>query len=381
MKIDQETYYNRQVLLPEIGFEGQRKLSDARVVVIGAGGLGSPVLEYLCRAGVGKIGIVDFDDVHQTNLHRQSLYTTVDIGKRKVGCAQTRLQEVNPFVDVLTHPARISPDNILDIIRDYDIVVDCTDNYPTRYLINDACVLSGKPLVSGAIYRFEGQVTVFNYENGPTYRCLFPNFPTESSKTNCSTAGVIGTLPGFVGILQANEVIKIILRLGDVLSGKILLINALTLNTRTLEFGKTDSFNYQSVLKDSILTHAFYDAICDTDESTINLGELEGLIQKDPSLALIDVREIGETPIWNYHNVFQLPMSTLNIDQLPQAKTLVVFCKSGMRSAKVCTDLKTQIETKNIYNIGGITPELIELWEKFQQQKIALDQEPSMQDS
>jgi len=220
--------YNRHIMLPEIGPEGQEALKKAKVLVVGAGGLGCPVLQYLSAIGVGKVGILDFDKVDEENLQRQVLYGLHDLGKLKAIIAKTRLQQLNPLVDYETINIPLDKTNALEIIQQYDIVVDATDNYPTRYMINDACVILNKTMVYGSIYKFEGQISVFNYNNGPTYRCFYPIPPDNQEAPDPSEIGVIGVLPGIIGSFQANEVIKIIIEKGEILSGKLLVINILT---------------------------------------------------------------------------------------------------------------------------------------------------------
>ena len=228
--------YNRQILLPEVGKTGQQKLTDAKVLVIGAGGLGCPVLQYLTAAGVGKIGIVDGDFVSLSNLQRQILYTTQDVGKLKVDCAKNRLQSQNDTIEIETFPFPITARTAEEIIAQYDVVVDGTDQIHTRYMLSDACVLLGKPLVYGAIHKFEGQVSVFNFNNSPTYRDLFPAPPLPESVPTCNEVGVLGILPGIIGINQANEVLKIIIGYGEVLAGKLWMFNAKTNATQIIEF-------------------------------------------------------------------------------------------------------------------------------------------------
>lgn len=235
--------YQRQLQLKEFGSSGQQKLKQSKVLVIGAGGLGCAILQYLAAAGVGHIGIVDFDRVNASNLHRQVLYTTEDIGKLKVDCAIRQLSKQNEFIELLGFSLELSNKNAIDIFSAYDIIIDGTDNYTTRYMINDACILLNKPLIYGAIYRFEGQVSVFNYtskanEKGPTYRCLFPEPPSTDTSLNCSVSGVLGVLPGIIGIMQANETIKIITGIGDVLSGRLMVINTLSMQTDIISFDR-----------------------------------------------------------------------------------------------------------------------------------------------
>ena len=233
--------YNRHIIMPEIGSEGQEKLKAAKVLVVGAGGLGCPVLQYLTAAGVGTLGICDFDFVDESNLQRQILFATTDIGKPKAKVAAEKLAAQNPFVRFNIHNTMLTKDNALELFSKYDIIVDGSDNFPTRFMVNDACVISGKPLVFGAIYKFEGQVAVFNYQNGPTYRCLVPEQPDSSEMLSCSQIGVIGVLPGIIGSYQANEVIKIITGAGEVLSGKLLIIDTLKMEHNILTIQRNDS--------------------------------------------------------------------------------------------------------------------------------------------
>lgn len=236
--------YQRQMQLQELGISGQKKLKQARVLVVGAGGLGCAALQYLVAAGLGKIGIVDFDTVSLSNLHRQVLYTTKDVGQSKVACAINRLSEQNEYVDLKGFEIELNNTNAIEIFSEYDVVIDGTDNYATRYIVNDASVLLDKPLVYGAIHRFEGQVSVFNYHagglQGPTYRCLFPEPPLQDAFLNCSETGVLGVLPGIIGCMQANEAIKIITGIGEVMSGKLMFFNALTMHSQTILFDRND---------------------------------------------------------------------------------------------------------------------------------------------
>ena len=232
--------YSRHILLDKIGLEGQEKLKGAKVLVIGAGGLGCPVLQYLTAAGVGTIGIIDFDIVDETNLQRQILFTVNDVGVNKAEAAENRLRQLNPYVRFNIYPERLTTKNALNLFSEYDIIVDGTDNFSTRYLVNDACVITGKPLVYGAIYKFEGQVAVFNFNGGPSYRCLFPEPPKSGSVPNCSEVGVIGVLPGLIGTQQANEVIKLILEIGEPLSGKLLTYNSLDNSFFTLKVNRSE---------------------------------------------------------------------------------------------------------------------------------------------
>ncbi|MCB9186732.1 MAG: HesA/MoeB/ThiF family protein [Flavobacteriales bacterium] len=232
--------YDKQIALPEVGETGQQKLAEAKILVVGAGGLGCPALQYLAAAGVGNIGIVDGDVVNETNLHRQVLYTNSDVGKPKVEVAAERLKQLNPEVEIHTFSEFLTAGNAMDIVSNYDLIVDATDNFAARYRINDVCLKLDKPFVYGAIHRFEGQVSVFNYKGGPTYRCLFPDKPAENQIPNCNETGVLGVLPGIIGTYQATEVLKIILGIGEVLSGKLMTLNLLTNSTRTFEVSRND---------------------------------------------------------------------------------------------------------------------------------------------
>lgn len=232
--------YNKQIALPEVGEAGQQKLAEAKVLVIGAGGLGCPALQYLVAAGIGTIGIVDGDVVNETNLHRQVLYTKSDVGKPKVKVAAERLYQLNPEVKINTYSEFLTAKNAMDIVANYELIVDATDNFAARYRINDICVKLDKPFVYGAIHRFEGQISVFNYKGGPTYRCLFPDKPAENQIPNCNETGVLGVLPGIVGTYQTTEVLKMILGVGEVLSGKLMTLNLFTNSNQVFEFSRNE---------------------------------------------------------------------------------------------------------------------------------------------
>jgi molybdopterin/thiamine biosynthesis adenylyltransferase len=235
--------YSRHLLLSDIGVSGQEKLKSGKVLVVGAGGLGCPVLQYLTAAGVGNIGVIDFDAVDLSNLQRQILYSTNDVGTNKALAAKNRLESLNPLIEITAYPYQLTNKNALELFAKYDLIVDGSDNFSTRYLVNDACILTGKTLVYGAIYKFEGQVTVFNYQDGPSYRCLFPEAPQQGSVPNCSEVGVLGVIPGIIGVYQANEALKIILGIGTVLSGKLLVIDALNNSQLELNIQKITRAN------------------------------------------------------------------------------------------------------------------------------------------
>lgn len=365
-------YYSRQLLVDEIGLSGQEKLKTAKVLVVGAGGLGCPVLQYITAAGVGEIGIIDGDTVETPNLHRQILFNTESIGNNKAIEAKSKLDLLNPFITIKAFSYRMSVDNALEIIKEYHYVVDCTDNYETRFLVNDACVLLNKPLIYGSIYRFEGQVSVFNYKNGPTYRCLFPEAPTQESTTNCSHSGVIGVLPGIIGVLQASEVIKIITGIGEVLSGKIMVFNALTNSSDFFELQRNSQIDYSSMQKNGELNQENYkNTFCTTNQVQILEISKEDLLQEmdDENFLFLDIRKYGETPIFNHEKVIQIPLVDLkeNINKIPRTEQVIVFCKSGMRSSKAVEILKNEYFFDNVCNLSkGINTQFIESWQKKQ---------------
>ncbi|GAC1532550.1 MAG: molybdopterin-synthase adenylyltransferase MoeB [Sediminibacterium sp.] len=325
LSAEEQQRYHRQIILPEIGMKGQLLLRAAKVLVIGAGGLGCPVLQYLVAAGVGTIGIADGDKIEISNLQRQILYTSQDIGCYKAETARLKLQPLNPFVNLTAYPAEVTRDNALSLIQEYDIVVDGTDNFTTRYLLNDACVLLNKPLVFGSIFKFEGQVSVFNYQDGPTYRCIFPEPPQADEAPNCAAIGVVASLPGIIGTLQANEVIKIITGAGEVLSGRLLVIDALGMHTQSFRFNAVAANKTISKLGD-------YAYDCETEHAVISYDELQQLLQKE-YIQLIDVREPEEHTAFNIGGQ-NIPLGTLVscYDQLNATGTLVLYCASGTRS-------------------------------------------------
>jgi len=340
--------YSRQTMLPEIGIAGQELLAAARVLVIGAGGLGCPVLTYLTAAGVGTIGIADGDIVSITNLQRQILYGTADIGNGKAVTAAKRLKEQNPDINIIVHECFADSSNILDLIAGYDIVVDGSDNFDTRYLVNDACVMTGKPMVSGAIYRFEGQVSVFNYKGGPTYRCIFPEPPGAGESPNCAEIGVVATLPGIVGTIQANEVIKMITGAGEVLAGRLLVIDALTLTTHTFRF---------PLVTDNLLIKELPELHMNTCKTAVqhllSMAEIQRMLASDANTQLVDVREPEEHALRNIGGI-NLPISA------PESKyhilnptiPVVLYCASGKRSAFAYNALKAAGFTE-VYELKG----------------------------
>ena len=329
--------YSRHLLLPEIGGAGQQKLKAARVLVVGCGGLGCPVLQYLAAAGVGTLGLLDFDTVDDSNLQRQVLYATADVGRPKAVAAAEKLAAQNPFITLQTHQELLSASNALALFAAYDVVVDCSDNFATRYLVNDACVLSGKPLVFGAIFKFEGQVSVFNYQNGPTYRCLYPAPPAPGEAPSCAEIGVLGVLPGLIGTMQATETLKIILEIGEVLTGRMLLVDALSMRFQTIRFRAVAANQQRTALAPD------YAAFCGeapleaapARAPEISADELKAWQHSGRPLQLLDVREPHE------HARRAIGGQLVPLGQLPgQLASLrpgvpvVVHCASGVRSQK-----------------------------------------------
>ncbi|WP_062061468.1 HesA/MoeB/ThiF family protein [Aquimarina longa] len=343
--------YHRQVILPEIGSSGQEKLDRSKVLVIGAGGLGCPVLQYLTAAGIGTIGIVDFDVVDISNLHRQILYGTSSIGINKALAAKQRLTDLNPAITINTYPEKLTTKNAISIFSEYDIIVDGTDNFSTRYLINDACIIANKPLVYGAIFKFEGQVSVFNYQNGPTYRCLFPEPPKAGSVPSCAEIGVLGVLPGIIGSMQANEILKIILGLGNVLSGKLFMYDCLTTTSSTFTISRVES----EISKVKALSEDFkkndYDLFCGVHQ-IIEITAQEAFLIKNAQF--IDVRETHEQPKIDSLEPISIPLGTLEqeLHMISKEKEIIVFCQSGIRS-KRAVEILQKNGFRNISHIRG----------------------------
>lgn len=349
--------YARHLALPEFGREKQEMLKNARVLVIGAGGLGAPVLQYLSAAGVGHIGIVDFDKVDESNLQRQVLFSVEDIGKQKAVVAMEKLRLQNPHIQLEAHVQRLDSSNALALFKDYDLIIDGTDNFPSRYLINDASVLLGKPLVYASIYQFEGQVSVFNYNNGPNYRDLFPTPPPPGMVPNCAEGGVLGVLPGIIGSIQALEAIKVVADLGDVLSGRLFLLDTLTFTTRSVKIPK-DPSNPISGRSPSIHSLIDYEAFCRVDSAKdiqeISVHELKQLIESNHALHLIDVREPMEYEA-GHLIAKNLPLSTIQKqkDEIPSEGTIVFYCKSGRRSADAIKKLTSHSNKNSFLNLKG----------------------------
>lgn len=363
---DEYIRYSRHLVLKEFGEQGQLKLKQARVLVVGAGGLGSPALLYLAAAGVGTIGIADHDTVDISNLQRQILFSVDDIGKNKAEAAAVRLLGLNPLITVKIHPVKLMADNAINIVRDYDIVVDGTDNFPTRYLLNDVCVLQGKPLVHASILEFEGHVSVFNLrlssdEFSPTYRDLFPEPPDAGSVRTCSDAGVLGVLPGVIGSMQAAEVIKIITGIGKPLAGYLLILDATTMETTIIQYKNR---NARDAVKELIDYEYFCGINQDKNKSLktenitgmkeISVQELEELKESGADFQLIDVREPHEFDICDLGGEL-IPMGQIasNVEKISRDKQVIVHCRSGKRSADVINYLEKNHGFQNLYNLTG----------------------------
>ena len=319
--------YSRQIILPEVGVLGQQKLLDARVLVIGAGGLGCPVLQNLVMAGVGHIGIVDGDVADESNLHRQCLYTISDVGKSKVVVAKQVLQALNPEVDIVVFPEFFEPNNAGTILAKYQIIVDCTDAISVRYLINDVAVARRIPVVYASIHKFQGQVSVFNYQNGPSYRCLFPEKEEGIAIPSCEMSGVLGVVPQVLGSFQATEVLKIILGVGEVLSGKLLLYDALRVQTQMMTFAKNQKAIEKGVINGNKILNS---------KKKHNGLNAKAFLEKcnSPEIVVIDVREVEELPEYKGKNVIQVPLGQLAAysKNLNKNQEILLFCQSGQRS-------------------------------------------------
>lgn len=353
----EQTRYNRQVLLPEIGSRGQQKLDSSKVLVVGAGGLGCPALQYLVAAGIGTIGIADMDVVSQSNLNRQTLYSPLDIGKNKALVARTRLETFNPEVKIQAYSKGLNPDNAKTIIQDYDIIVDATDNFEARYLINDACVQLNKPWVFGAIYKFEGKWGVFNYQDGPSYRCMFPKAPNLSSVPNCNQIGVLGIVPGIIGSFQANEVLRMLLFPDPVHSGKI---NYLNLQTNALQSVKLETNAREIAMAKSVDISSYnYASFCGLPTG-VNTIDLNALTHLDETF-FIDVREAFETPKVKCLNLLNIPLGSLeqSLSKLNTNDTYVLFCQSGIRSKKGAKILMDQ-GFKHVFSLNQGAEQLMQ---------------------
>ncbi len=353
--------YSRHLILPEVGLEGQRKLKAARVLMIGTGGLGSPLGLYLAAAGVGTLGLVDFDVVDESNLQRQIIHGTKDVGRAKIASATDRLQDINPNTKVEAFETRLSSDNALELFKDFDVIVDGTDNFPTRYLVNDACVLTGKPNVYGSIFRFEGQASVFWAEKGACYRCLYPEPPPPGLVPSCAEGGVLGVLPGIVGTIQANEVIKVLLGAEGILLNRLLLFDAWKMAFRELKLKKDPNCPLcgpNATIKDLIDYEEFCglkQPVAEPEFEEVTAAELDAWYKGNVDFHLLDVREPFEAEIAKLPNAQLIPLGQIvnRICEIPKNKTVVVHCKGGVRSKKAITYLKDSGYKGRLINLTG----------------------------
>ena len=369
--------YSRHLTLPGVGKEGQEKIKQAKVLIIGAGGLGSPAAIYLAAAGVGTIGIIDFDEVEESNLQRQIIHTTKDIGRKKTEIAKNHINNINPNVNVKIYNEKLTSKNAIEIIKNYDLVIDGSDNFPTRYLVNDATVLLNKPNVYGSIFRFDGQSSVFNYNNGPCYRCLFPNPPPPHLVPNCADAGVLGVLPGVIGTIQVTEALKIILGKGNTLSGRLLVYNALSMKFRELNLSKNKNCpacGENPTIKELI----DYEQFCGINNDKVEYGEitvreLKTMIDNKENFELIDVREKFEWDLCKINGAQLIPTTQImegnfgDLENINKEKNIVLYCHTGRRSAEIAHMLKNK-SYKNVKNLlGGI-----DAWAKEIDQKVPI---------
>lgn len=354
--------YSRHFMLPEVGEAGQRMLKNGSVLVVGAGGLGSPVAMYLAAAGVGRLGLVDFDEVDLSNLQRQVLYSTADVGKSKLHIARERLRGINPEIDIEAYPARLTSANALEVLREYDVIVDGSDNFPTRYLVNDACALLGKPDVYGSIFRFEGQVSVFDAKRGPCYRCLYPEPPPPEAVPNCAEGGVLGVLPGIVGSLQALEALKLLLGKGEPLLGRLLLFEGLQFRFDEFRLSKNPACplcGERPVIHELIDYEAFCGIASPAGEAgddsfDITPQELKTRLDRGESIFLLDVREPLEHQFCRLEGGYLLPLNDLprRIEELDSSRETVVYCHHGIRSAWAVEFLR-QAGFGKVKNLAG----------------------------
>jgi adenylyltransferase/sulfurtransferase len=352
LSVDEVRRYSRHLIIPDVGMIGQKRLKNARVLCVGAGGLGSPALLYLAAAGVGTLGVIDFDVVDESNLQRQIIHGQSDIGRPKAESARDSIKEINPYVTVILHEGQLDSDNALEIFAQYDLIVDGTDNFATRYLVNDACVLLGKPYVWGSIYRFDGQASVFWAEHGPCYRCLYPEPPPPGMVPSCAEGGVLGVLCASIGSIQVNEAIKLIVGIGDPLAGRLMIYDALEMSYRSVRVRKDPECPICG--KNPTITGLIdYEAFCGTVSedaqqaaagSTITARELKEMLDRADDIFLVDVREPNEYEIVSIPGAVLIPkdqfLSGAALERLPQDKRVVLHCKSGVRSAECLAVVK-----------------------------------------
>ncbi|MBO0809620.1 MAG: adenylyltransferase/sulfurtransferase MoeZ [Actinobacteria bacterium] len=366
LTVDEVRRYSRHLIIPDVGMAGQKRLKNAKVLVVGAGGLGSPALLYLAAAGIGTLGIVDFDVVDESNLQRQVIHGQSDVGRSKAQSAAESIREVNPFVNVVLHEERLDSDNALDIFRPYDLILDGTDNFATRYLVNDACVLLGKPYVWGSIYRFDGQASVFWAEHGPCYRCLYPEPPPPGMVPSCAEGGVLGVLCASVGSIQVNEAIKVIAGIGEPLAGRLMIYDALEMTYRTVNVRKDPECPVCG--KNPTVTELIdYEEFCGTVSedaqqaaagATITAKQLKEMLDRGDDIFLVDVREPNEYEIVSIPGATLIPkgefLSGAALEQLPQDKQIVLHCKSGARSAEALAVVQKAGFADAVHVGGGV---------------------------
>ena len=367
LTIDEVRRYSRHLIIPDVAMDGQKRLKNAKVLCIGAGGLGSPALMYLAAAGVGTLGIVEFDEVDESNLQRQIIHGQSDIGRSKAESARDSVKEINPLVQVNVHELRLDSSNVMDLFAQYDLIVDGTDNFATRYLVNDACVLLGKPYVWGSIYRFDGQASVFWAENGPCYRCLYPEPPPPGMVPSCAEGGVLGVLCASIGSIQVTEAIKLLTGIGEPLLGALMVYDALDMNYRKIKVRKDP--NCAVCGEHPTVTELIdYEAFCGTVSeeaqqaaagSTITAAELKELLDSDKPTYLVDVREPAEWEIVKIPGATLIPKDEIlrgdALASLPQDKQIVMYCKTGVRSAETLAAVKAAGFKDAVHVQGGVT--------------------------
>ena len=366
LTVDEVRRYSRHLIIPEVGMTGQKRLKNARVLCVGAGGLGSPALLYLAAAGVGTLGVIDFDVVDESNLQRQIIHGQSDIGKLKAESARESITEVNPYVNVQVHTEALTNDNVMEIFSGYDLIVDGTDNFATRYMVNDACVLLGKPYVWGSIFRFDGQASVFWAEYGPCYRCLYPDPPPPGMVPSCAEGGVLGVLCASIGSIQVTEAIKLITGIGESLAGRLMIYDALEMSYRTVRVRKDPECAICG--KNPTITSLIdYDAFCGTvsadaaeaaSGSTITATDLKDMLDRGDNIFLVDVREPNEYEIVSIPGATLIPkdqfLSGAALEKLPQDKRIVLHCKSGVRSAEALAVVKNAGFADAVHVGGGV---------------------------
>ena len=366
LTVDEVRRYSRHLIIPDVGMTGQKRLKNAKVLCVGAGGLGSPALLYLAAAGVGTLGIVDFDVVDESNLQRQVIHGQSDIGRPKAESARDSIREINPYVNVVVHSERLDSDNAMQIFADYDLIVDGTDNFATRYLVNDACVLLGKPYVWGSIYRFDGQASVFWAEYGPCYRCLYPEPPPPGMVPSCAEGGVLGVLCASIGSIQVNEAIKVITGIGEPLVGRLMIYDALEMTYRSVKVRKDPECpvcGKNPTVTELIDYEEFCGAVSEEAQeaaagSTITARQLKDMQDTDENIFLVDVREPNEYEIVSIPGSVLIPkgefLSGAALERLPQDKRVVLHCKSGARSAECLAIVKNAGFSDAVHVGGGV---------------------------